>query len=476
MDTTASCGQAVILTDDTQLQHRLEEQLSGHGFQVLSITNVRDVSRLDLARPPALAILDLDGSCPADEALEVCQRLGSRAVVSLVSPSSMPRLSTLAGQAAVLLRKPFAPEELEFLLAGMESPQRPPSRMDGEGGLVGIGRSGEGHGGSLHGASPQIQGVRKLAHQVASSDTHVTITGEAGVGKRRVGRLIHACGPRAGGAFLQVGCAGFSARLLETLIFGSGSSPGCLEEGRTGTLLIDDIDVMPLSLQEQLFGYLSAGTDGSGARGQVIAVSSRNLEAQVRAGAFHEGLFELASSAQIEVPPLRERKADIPILADRFTRSFHGGQRRIEPAVVAELMRYEWPGNVRELRDILEHAMEGSSASVLSVQDLPSLPESAVRRGDVPQVPGATIHEIERDAILRTLDAMGGSTSKTARVLQMSVRKIQYKLKEYRTEAPSLAATMTATMTATMAATESRPSVAERRNPTRKSHVAASSK
>ena len=146
----------------------------------------------------------------------------------------------------------------------------------------------------------------------------------------------------------------------------------------------------------------------------------------------------------IEVPPLRAHKSDIPILADVFVRASAQAMQKhirgIDSDALAELMRYEWPGNVRELQDMMEHAVASSSGPAVGSQDLPALPDTGSSSGSGPGIPGATIHEIEKDAILRTLDSTGGSTSKAARILEMSVRKIQYKLKEYRAEAAARAA------------------------------------
>ena len=173
---------------------------------------------------------------------------------------------------------------------------------------------------------------------------------------------------------------------------------------------------------------------------RIIATSSQDLEEKVRAGRFHREFLDRLQSIKIPVPALRKHRSDIPILVDRFVR--HGARiegkvlNGISPSALARLMQYDWPGNVRELKDMVRHAVAGAEGSVLGNNDLPSLPEP-IGSGPNVMVLGSTIQEVEKEAILRTLEAAGGSTSRAAKILEMSVRKIQYKLKEYRHEAAS---------------------------------------
>ena len=462
MDTTPSVSQALLLTDDTELIRQLTRTLAGDGFEVCAAREVREAVDFVEGRRPALMFLDLDSAFSESGAFAGYDEPGAGCrLILLVSEASIPRLAgALKSGALTYLKKPVVDEEIGIALAHV---RRVRTRAEPED--------------SLYGSSPQIQVIRKLVAQVAVSGTDVTVEGEPGVGKRVVGRLIHNQGPGRAAPFMQLGCAGFSEEVVLNLLFGSpegsaAGSAGCLAQCRRGTLLIDDIDVLGPAVQEKLFRHLSAGDEPAAGhdagRGQtrVIAVSSRSLSRQVRDGAFHRELFGILDRARIEIPPLRERKTDIPILADRFSRALREPSskpwRGIEPRALAELMRYDWPGNVRELRDILEHAMETAAGGTLGVDDLPSLPEASGAGETGPHIPGSSIDEIEKDAILRTLEATGGSTGKAARMLQMSVRKIQYKLKEYRTDAASIAAA------------ESRPALGSRKPlPARKNELVA---
>jgi two-component system NtrC family response regulator/two-component system response regulator HydG len=434
----AFSGQALLLTDDPELRHRLNGTLLEQGLEVFAPGNGNAAGESLLAHPAAVVFLDLDSSLAKTDFLEgrLWDSPGRRVLVPLVSEASIPRLAAAMERGGVAyIKKPPSPEEVEMAIRKVRR------------------RMGTGHRWlGLYGSSPEIQVIRKLVDQVAASDTHVTLAGEPGVGKRVVGRLIHEHGPRSGARFMQFSCAGFSEEVVLELLFGESlvrdlrpgaeRGGGCLDRCSGGTLLLDDIDVLPKAGQEQLYAHLvDARLPGpmrgvSPDRTRIIAVSSRDLSDQAGEGAFHKGLLDAVGRVRIEIPPLRRRKMDIPILADHFCRS---GARQegkpckgIEPAALAELMRYDWPGNVSELRDILEHAVRSSDPGALGPEDLPSLPGTPEESGPGPRVPGATIYEIEKDAILRTLEATGGSTSKAARILEMSVRKIQYKLKEYR--------------------------------------------
>jgi len=433
-----SLGQALVLTDDTELRSKLSRALAEH--EIETIVPNGDGGSLELPDAvPGLAFLDLDLRSP--EPLKLIREHFAPergvALVLLVGEHSIPLLaSAMESGGTSYLKKPLARGEVSIALGQIRRLQLSQPESDG-----------------LYGSSPQIQAIRKLVLQVAGSSSHVTVAGEAGVGKRVVGRLIHEKGPRRGEPFLQLTCGGINEDVVRELLFGTGapgtSGEGYLSRCRRGTLLIDDVDLLGPSIQEALFRYLTEGKMRAAKPGRhegtprVIAASCRALSAEVRAGAFHRGLFDLLDRVRIELPPLRERKADIPILADYFSRSVarasHKPCRGIEPAALAELMRYDWPGNVRELQDILEHAVRSASGATLRAEDLPALPETAGTTSPGSMIPGSTIYEIEKDAILRTLEAAGGSTSRAARILEMSVRKIQYKLKEYRTEASSIA-------------------------------------
>jgi DNA-binding NtrC family response regulator len=384
--------------------------------------------------------LDLQSIDPMDFLRRTQPLIRSRQFVLLASEGSMARV-TEAGELGFgwYLRTPVGPAEMSAAIQKARV-----SEMNR--------RSETAH---VVGSSPGIQSALKLALQIAPRGGHLTINGEPGVGKRLLAQLIHENSPRAGRPFRHFSCEGLSERIVDGELFGrdagsdedAGALEGLLKQCHRGTLLLDEISKLPVRSQERLLKCLTLKNVGPvGGRGsasscdvRIIAASSVELEDAVRSGAFVRELYDRISGVQVVLAPLRERKSDIPVLADHFGRRAprYGRQplKGIAPDGLDRLLRHAWPGNVRELEDMIRQSALVAEGPWLSAEDLPALPEAIV--GPVRMIPGSTIQEVEKDAILRTLDAAAGSTSRAAKILNMSVRKIQYKLKEYRRESAS---------------------------------------
>jgi DNA-binding NtrC family response regulator len=261
------------------------------------------------------------------------------------------------------------------------------------------------------GSSPQIQSLQKLVQQAALTDSPILIYGERGSGREFVAEILHETSHRRTEPFEKMNCAGWTETFLETEI------KRRLDRAERGTLFLDDINELPPHL-------LALALSG---RPRVIAACDAGQEL---------GGFRNEFGIRITLPPLRQRKLDIPILADhfieRFAADFGKSIRGAHPLALRKLMAYQWPGNIRELKNAVERAVMLATGHILAVTDFSFL---AIEDEDRPlqfKIPGATIHEIEKEAILRTLEYVGGSTTAAAKMLNMSVRKIQYKLKEYR--------------------------------------------
>lgn len=262
------------------------------------------------------------------------------------------------------------------------------------------------------GSSPQIQSLQKLVQQAALTDSPILIYGERGSGREFIAEILHQSGARTG-HFERLTCAGWSESLLESEIARR------LERARGGTLFLDDVNAVP--------ARLLAMAISSDAR--IIAACDAARSEIAPAALSHFGI-------RIALPPLRERKLDIPILVDHFIERFAGefgkNVRGIQSQALRKLMAYQWPGNIRELKNAVERAVMLATSETLDVGDFAFLAIDDEERPLQFKVPGATIQEIEKEAILRTLEHTGGSTSMAAKILNMSVRKIQYKLKQYR--------------------------------------------
>jgi len=308
---------------------------------------------------------------------------------------------------------------------------------------------------NIVGSSPPMQRVFEIVDQVAPSRATVLITGESGTGKELVANALHQRSGRANGPFIKLHCSALAESLLESELFGHerGSFTGALarKDGRFqlahgGTLFLDEIGEVSPSIQVKLLRFLQEHEFERVGSGQtirvdvrVIAATNRNLAEAVKKGAFREDLYYRLNVVSFEMPPLRDRRTDIPALAkfflDRYSteneKAFEGFSRE----TIDRMTIYSWPGNVRELENAIEHAVVLANGPQLEPRHLPASIRPPESRDGMPEIPGATMAEIERYAILHTLESTGGSTSKAAEILGISVRTIQYRLHQYN-EAP----------------------------------------
>ncbi|HEX7671424.1 MAG TPA: sigma-54 dependent transcriptional regulator [Polyangiaceae bacterium] len=301
----------------------------------------------------------------------------------------------------------------------------------------------------LLGTSPVMQRVYRVARQVASSRATVLVTGESGTGKGELARSIHALGPRADGPFVTLHCAALAESLLESELFGheKGSFTGAdrrragrFEQANGGTLFLDEIgEIAPATqvkllrvLQERAFERVG-GNETVTVDVRVIAATNKDLTAELQEGRFREDLYYRLNVVHIEMPALRLRGSDIIVLAEHFLRKFTlENHKRIEGFTTearTKLLGFRWPGNVRALENAIERAVVLTEGPLIGADDLPF--EATPDGLGALRIPGATMAEIERYAITKTLEATGGSTTKAADILDMSIRTIQYRLHEY---------------------------------------------
>ncbi len=301
----------------------------------------------------------------------------------------------------------------------------------------------------LIGSSPAMQKVYKVAAQVAPARATVLITGESGTGKGELARAIHARGPRNKLPFVTLHCAAVPETLLESELFGHerGSFTGAekrrigrFEQANGGTLFLDEVGEIPLALQVKLLRVLQertfervGGNEAVRVDVRLIAATNRDLAVEVREGRFREDLYYRLNVVHMEMPPLRARGNDVITLANYFLRrSAEDNQKSLTgftERATAKLVSHRWPGNVRELENVVERAVVLAEGSHIDESDLPIDASSTQKIGI--QIPGSTMSEIERYAILTTLDAVSGSTAKAAEMLDISVRTVQYRLHEY---------------------------------------------
>jgi DNA-binding NtrC family response regulator len=304
---------------------------------------------------------------------------------------------------------------------------------------------------NIVGSSPEMQQVFKSVAQIAPSRATVLISGDSGTGKELVAAAIHHRSPRASRPFVRLHCAALAETLLESELFGhergayTGADrkrEGRFEQANGGTLFLDEISEISLATQVKLLRVLQerefervGGNQTIAVDVRVIAATNRDLKEMVAAGRFREDLYYRLNVINVTLPSLRQRPTDIPALAMHFLKRYAEENGKtvssVSDAALSLLANYPWPGNVRELENVIERAVVIAEGSALEAHDLPPEFAAASRRGGALQIPGATMDEIERYAIMKTLESVGGSTSRAAETLGISVRKIQYKLQEY---------------------------------------------
>jgi two-component system NtrC family response regulator/two-component system response regulator HydG len=312
---------------------------------------------------------------------------------------------------------------------------------------------------NLVGESPEMLAAFKTIQQVAPSSASLLLLGESGTGKELFAQALHQNSPRRNKPFIKVACAALPETLLESELFGheKGSFTGAtytragrFEMAEGGTLFLDEIGDISPTVQVKLLRFLEerefervGGNRTFKVDVRIVCATHRDLRKKLEEGTFREDLYYRLNVIELTIPPLRERPGDIPVLAHHFLRRYaeaNGKEiRGIDDEALALLLRHPWPGNVRELENAVERAVVLTAEPVLTAAHFPTLRRvvaaaiGAAERGPAlgVAIPGSTLAEIEREAILRTLEAVGGSTSRAAALLKISARKIQYKIKEY---------------------------------------------
>jgi two-component system response regulator FlrC len=298
--------------------------------------------------------------------------------------------------------------------------------------------------------SPRMEQILALARRVAQADATVLIHGETGTGKELLARFVHDTSPRASRPFVAVNCCALSETLVEAELFGHergaftgavGRRAGLFETAAGGTLVLDEVSEIPLSVQAKLLRALQereVHRVGSSVPVKVdvrvIAISNRDLRQEVQAGGFRQDLFYRLNVVNVTLPPLRERPGDIPALSRHFLQKYAEANptppEGFSREAMARLLAYSWPGNIRELENVIHSAvilatgLEIEAEHIVLPDEIPALSS--------PVAPGRTVTEVEKDLILSTLERLNGNRTHAAKALGVSVRTIRNRLREYK--------------------------------------------
>ncbi|MEZ4449918.1 MAG: sigma-54 dependent transcriptional regulator [Nannocystaceae bacterium] len=431
MSTDKPPHRILVVDDEPAARSALTELLRDEGYEVLSAADgFKAIGRID-SWEPDVVITDI--RMPALDGLDLTRRLRERlpdvAVIVMTAHGSVEgAVGAMHLGATDYLPKPIHFPHLLVVLERVLAHRALQREARGlrEGSARGVVGDDE-----LVGDTRPFRELLGLARQVADTPASVLLAGEVGVGKRTLARLIHRWSGRPG-PLVEIEVETLADP--EVALFGDGSAhPGAIVEARGGTLLLRDIDQLPSRAQARLISVLQEPRVGGDVR--LLVTTSRDLAADVHDGRFRRDLYFRINVVSLRVPSLRERRDDVPLLAQHVLRRLVVPPRRlaISARALGILVAHEWSGNVQQLESCLERAVSVARGGEIEPRDLP--PELLQRKAtelQPPKIPGTTLYEIERYAILRTLEHVGGSTRKAAKILGISPRKIQYRIHDYR--------------------------------------------
>ncbi len=447
---------AVLIVDDDRA-HRtmLKALLSGWGFEISEADDGATAVATAHNRPFDAVLMDIRMvKVSGLEALEEIKKFNPAIPIILMTAyaSVETAVEALKKGAYDYLTKPLDFDELKLALGrAMDH-----SRLREENRLLRESLGSQFDHRSLIGRSPAMTRLLETAAQVASSEATVLITGESGTGKEMIAGIIHFNSPRREGPFIRINCAAITETLLESELFGheKGAFTGAerrkegkFRQAEGGTLFLDEVSEMSPAMQVKLLRVLQereitrvGGEEAIKVDVRIIAATNKDLLDEIEAGRFREDLFYRLNVVMLQIPPLRERKEDIPLMAQHFLESFaaknHKTIRGFTPQAMDRLLKYGWPGNVRELMNTVERAVVLSRAEYLDESDLSLIarPASAhaLKMEAVPESrESLPLDEVEKATILKTLDQAGGNKSEAARRLGITRRTLHQKLKKY---------------------------------------------
>jgi DNA-binding NtrC family response regulator len=449
-------GHALIVDDDADAAEMLAELAVSQGFTAATARSVREARRQLVMNAPDVIFLDLmlpDGK--GTELFDDKAVLGNTEVVLITGHASLETsIEALRLGAADYLIKPVTPAQVTAVLGRLMKPAQLQAEIsDLKQEMDRSGRFGE-----MWGQSAPMRRVYEQVSRVAGTAVTVLIQGESGTGKELVALTIHQLSRRRSRPFLAINCGAISPHLMESEIFGheKGSFTGAnrqhqgfFERANGGTLFLDEVTEMPLDLQVKLLRVLETGTfnrvgstETQSADVRVIAATNRVPEKAVAEGKLREDLLYRLNVFPLRLPPLRDRRDDIALLADHFLQEIcaaEGQVKKFSPAAYSALLAHDWPGNVRELRNVVQRAYVMAQDAVIADNWLELGGARSPRASDVPTLAiriGTPIAEVERALILATLEHFDGQKERTAAALGVSLKTLYNRLKEYSADSP----------------------------------------
>ena len=438
----------LIVDDEKNMRWVLTEALAKEGYEVSEAGSGKEALKAVKEAPPDLMILD--HKMPAPDGMEVLRKIRAKGsafpVIMLTAHGNVEgAVEAMKAGASEYLTKPFDLEELKLAIEKAvrvadlaEEVENLREEIEREYDIEGI-----------VAANPKMLEVLDIVKQVAPSDATVMVYGESGTGKELVARALHLLSPRAPKRFVEVHAGALPETLLESELFGyekgaftgaTTAKPGRFELANGGTIFLDEVgDITPAVqvkllrvLQERTFQRLG-GTKDIEVDVRVLAATNQDLEELIAAGDFREDLFYRLNVVPITLPPLRDRADDIPRLVASFLEKYGAGERSITSEAMGVLVDYGWPGNVRELENTIERIVILGSGEI-DIDDVPAEIRAGTRaigaRGRGFELPadGCDLETVELDLIRQSLDRVGGSVPKAAKLLGLTTKTLEARM------------------------------------------------
>jgi DNA-binding NtrC family response regulator len=432
-------NRVLVVDDEPAMRAALEASFSHNGWKVETASGTHEAVERFRSWPCPLVITDM--RMPDGDGLKVMSDIRTlapeTAVIFLTAYGSVPEaVKAMKGGACDYLVKPISFEQLH------EAAQRVLKMDSGR-------EQGRENESGIVGDSVPMRRLMDRARQIAKTDVDVLLEAESGTGKELFARMIHELSRRRNGPFVAVNCAAFPDTLLESELFGymkgaftgaASSRAGKFELAHRGTLLLDEITEMPLQLQPKLLRVLQQReVDRLGDQGpinvdvRVIATTNRDLALTVKEGKFRADLYYRLNVVALNVPPLRERKDDIPALIEHFIGKYSTGTSSVEfaPALMECILAHDWPGNVRELENIVRRILALAGGPIADVDLLEGTSLMKQEALPAPMELGASLQEMEKQMYLRVLEETGGNRTHAAELLGVSIRTVRNKIREF---------------------------------------------
>lgn len=447
----------LIVDDEENVRLMLETAFTLSGHQTLNARNGKEALRLFRESQPDVVLMDIRmPELNGLDALSRMQEINPKIPVVLMTAYAAVEtaVEALRNGAFDYVIKPFDLDELNLVINRALQLQS----MKEEIRELHQALSESWQWGHILTNTPCMMEICRDTARIALSNANVLISGESGTGKELIARAIHYHSRRAGGPFIKINCAALPDSLLESELFGhekgaftgaQGQRQGLFERAHHGTLLLDEIGEMPLNLQVKLLRVLQerefervGGSQTIKVDIRILAATNRNLAESVARGAFREDLYYRLNVIHLEIPPLRQRVGDVPLLANHFAQKFAAENQRdiieIDPQALALLNAWPWPGNVRELANVIERAVIMSTGAVIFAEDLPApfqretmMPEDPLINQPIEGGLKEAVKAYERQLLVAALARNGGNRTHTAIELAISRRALMYKLQEY---------------------------------------------